>query len=182
MYIEGLCNSDFKKGTPCNFNECPYNQTPQIKKDVGTLSNPLSGDTNQRGTNTQDDTKLQLERSASLAGATQSAESYFKLQREELEKEIEKLKTNFIPLNRREEYDNLSNTIQREKCQVKLQQLNKDEDVIEKAIKERINNLKNVFSTMSEHNLNLPNLQGICFNEFLILEKTLGLNSEEQKI
>jgi len=25
------------------------NQTPQIKKDVGTLSNPLSGDTNQRG-------------------------------------------------------------------------------------------------------------------------------------
>lgn len=38
----------------------------QEQKDVGTLSNPLSGDTKQGGLNAQDDTKLQIERSASL--------------------------------------------------------------------------------------------------------------------
>ena len=43
----------------------------QAKKDEGTLSVPASGDTKQGGTKAQDDTKLQLERSASLPADNQ---------------------------------------------------------------------------------------------------------------
>src|SRR3990167_5214738 len=43
----------------------------EAKKDEGTLSVPASGDTKQGGINYQDDTKLQLERSASLPADNQ---------------------------------------------------------------------------------------------------------------
>ena len=57
----------------------------QVKKDVGTLSNPLSGDTKQGGIKSQDDTKLQIERSASLPVDNQLDNIHSK--KEELEKD-----------------------------------------------------------------------------------------------
>ena len=52
------------------------NQSQQNKKDVGTLSNSLSGDTKQGGIKSQDDTNQQFfERSGSLPVANQSADT-----------------------------------------------------------------------------------------------------------
>ena len=54
----------------------PQNQSQQIKNDVGTLSNSLSGDTKQDGVKSQDDTNLQIfERRGSLPVDNQSADT-----------------------------------------------------------------------------------------------------------
>jgi len=65
------------------------NHSPR-KKDAETLSNLASGGTKQGGSNTQDDTKLQYERSASLPVDNHSDNNPTQ-KIKEIEKEIEKL-------------------------------------------------------------------------------------------
>lgn len=67
VLLDGRLKEDLKQRIKALDNQ-------QKQKDIGTLSNSVSGDTKQGGTKTQDDEKLQIERSASLPVDNHSAD------------------------------------------------------------------------------------------------------------
>ena len=93
--------------------------------------------------------------------------TYFKQQREEIKKGCGLKESVGSPIC---EKDNLC-----DECETKLQQLNKDEDAVRKAIEKRLHNLH------TNGGNNESNIWNKAYKELISLREELGLNSKEEK-